>query len=1546
MGAVGQLYARKTLDYEDEMHRRGFRFMVQVTDRGRGGWKDPRHLDSAWVTVKLRDLNDNAPHFSRPHAHITVREDTAPGTLLASLHAHDPDMAGQQKVDYQVSGGWGALTVGADGGVSLWRSLDREAPDGDTGVATVIAVDRGRPPLTSTATLTITVADVNDCAPRLLPPTVLHVTEGTPPTLLGVLTATDYDVWALGHGPPFNFTLSPTNPIHVLTHIKLKFDPHLDSGRGGAELWTSRPADREEHRSLEVQVTIGDAGGVTATHPVTVVIDDLNDNPMKPASKTVYLWKTQGGGGSKAPLGRVYVEDPDDWDLEDKTFQWVGPPHPLFSLNPNDGTIFASSQVREGRYELHFSVSDRAWRQRGVSANVTVAVRLLSQEALAHAAPITLTPTTPTDLTRGWTPTHGGGGLGRLVEGILKAVGEGTHTVEVVSVYGHPHYAPPHYHHHHYYHHHHHPSPHAAHSPPTALEDGTEARQHPPRVADTLPPSACVWVSVRDQRGVFMDPIKLHGLLGLHSRQLEEATSLKVWLESSGITGRRRPEELQSPDLHRDLQRLLHDLKQGEDGDPSSAASLASTALPLQVVDTNATSLVTPRLSRAHACYAHEPESCTPTSCLNGGSCIRLATGNRCVCPGGSKGWQCKVLSRTFSGSGWAWVRPLPPCLPTTISLRVLTWRPNALILYSGPLSPQQRPPESSSSSSSSSSAPRPTPMLALQLKYGRPQLLLEGGIVPLKLEVNTTIHGGDWHTLHVHLDTQGVALMVDLCGQGWENNAQNDVHCLAQADWSAPFGLEEWLGSGPLQVGGIAHSPPTAHDHGWGEAPTARPLQGCVSHLILNGQLVDLGEPAYSQGNTAAGCKPQESACPAGCGVHGECAGGLKRPGCECQPGWGGSGCSTPTVPASLGKSSYVKVALSFTPAPRVLKVQLRVRTRGARHGLLLHLAAHHHSAAFMLHLRSSVVCASLTGSEWAAMAACVEARPLGDGEWHTVQAERHGDNLLVSVDDGDGWRRNESLASFLAARDGGRRREPPSALNVDKHDGVTVGGLPEFVGVKLVGIRDDLVDACVDDLRVSNHPLPLPPAINGTSWGQVTTLQHLERGCEAPDACLNTTCAQPLTCTTTWGQATCSCGPGRQLVDRTCEDIDECVWRPCLHGGSCYNLRPGFLCVCGPGHMGDHCQWTTLASSTNSLTAPVAIAALTASLIVLLVVGLVVSLRLHRHRSSLGLRERGTDVDDTAKGTVVEVKRRSRSGKGADEDEGGGGGGGGLEGEKELREDDTHESFLECLKFKLPSSQPALKKKGKRSSCRSEASPTESADAVVSSGDPSPGAAAAAAPGAAADPEAPPPDPLLPRDDLRAYAYEGDGSSSGSFASTISDLKVEMAEEDSTIVPLVPEFLEVMDLLKNLPEAPKKASFTRKRSASLKTSSSPKEPTPSCIVLGKNSGSCPGDAATSNLESSAPSIILVKGSGSPGCPRDPVTSSLVLGKGGSGSPRFPRDSPVSSIVLVKGSGAAIKPSIRTRLSHLSPSRFKGEGTSKTDVVLAKGESEVSTVC
>ncbi|XP_045101058.1 putative neural-cadherin 2 isoform X2 [Portunus trituberculatus] len=906
-GSSGQLFALRSLDYEQESHRRGFKFRVQVTDQGPLGWEDLSHVDSAWVTVRVKDVNDNPPLFSHPHAHVSVREDAVRGTLLATLPAHDPDAGGQQSVQYSLEGGWDALDVDAYGNVTLRRQLDREAPGGDVSEALIVAVDGGHPPRSATATLTISVEDVNDCPPAILPPTLLHVTEGSPPSLLGVLKATDPDVWALGHGPPFTVSLAPTNPSHILSLINLKFDPRLDSGRGGAELWTAGAVDREQHRQLSVAVQVSDAQGLSATHHLTVLVDDLNDNPMKPATKAVYLWKTQGGG-SDAPLGRVFVEDPDDWDLEDKEFEWAGPPHPLFTLQPHDGTIMASSSLREGRYELQFSVSDRAWQQRGVAANVTVTVRILTPEALAHAAPLVLTPITPTDLTRGWFPTEGGGLLGSLLKTVQEMVGALDYSIQVVSVYDGC----------------------SDLSTTSHLTPQRTPLSKPATLESSTPASTCVWLSVKDTQGGYMNLVKLQGLLALHTRQLEAAMGVRVAVNDAVMPTSYGTHGSLSLEDHDDGVKLgLH-----------SVPSLASTGLPLQVVDTNATSLVTPRLTRAHSCldYAQNSETCTPTSCLNGGRCVRTEEGvYRCVCPEGAEGPQCKVLGRSFGDSGWAWLHPLPPCLPVTLSLRVLTRRPNGLLLYAGPLAPT--PPQA-----------KPAPMLALQLVDGRPQALLEGGEGPLKLQVNSSLSDGLWHSLHLSVDHQSVVMMVDQCGKGWTDQEQNDVSCLVRARWRASKGNDVWVGSAPLQVGGLAQAPPRPEDHGWREAPTHHHLTGCLSRFTINTQVMDLGEVANSY-DSVTSCPLQDTACPQYCGLRGRCVGGLQRPRCECDPGWTGSGCSTPTVPARFKASSYLKVALSFSPDPWTVRVQVRLRLRGARSGMVIQLAARHRAAHLTLH-------------------------------------------------------------------------------------------------------------------------------------------------------------------------------------------------------------------------------------------------------------------------------------------------------------------------------------------------------------------------------------------------------------------------------------------------------------------------------------------------------------------------------------------------------------------------------------------------------------------
>ena len=78
----------------------------------------------------------------------------------------------------------------------------------------------------------------------------------------------------------------------------------------------------------------------------------------------------------------------------------------------------------------------------------------------------------------------------------------------------------------------------------------------------------------------------------------------------------------------------------------------------------------------------------------------------------------------------------------------------------------------------------------------------------------------------------------------------------------------------------------------------------------------------------------------------------GLNHPECQCEPGWTGVECGTPTQPSTLTQGSYMRVALSFTPPPTALTLQARVRGSGAASGVLVRVTAQHHAAAFTLHV------------------------------------------------------------------------------------------------------------------------------------------------------------------------------------------------------------------------------------------------------------------------------------------------------------------------------------------------------------------------------------------------------------------------------------------------------------------------------------------------------------------------------------------------------------------------------------------------------------------
>ncbi|XP_060035674.1 protocadherin beta-16-like isoform X3 [Erinaceus europaeus] len=172
------LVTDKPLDREE---RAEYTIVITVSDLG-----SPRLQSQHQVTVRVSDVNDNAPAFSQRAYTLRVRENNSPGLALGSVRAWDADEGANAQLSYSLlpspspsasaSTGRpqqpapGALvSIDADSGqLFALRALDFEALQAFEFL--VGATDRGSPALSSQARVRVLVLDANDNAPFVLHP--------------------------------------------------------------------------------------------------------------------------------------------------------------------------------------------------------------------------------------------------------------------------------------------------------------------------------------------------------------------------------------------------------------------------------------------------------------------------------------------------------------------------------------------------------------------------------------------------------------------------------------------------------------------------------------------------------------------------------------------------------------------------------------------------------------------------------------------------------------------------------------------------------------------------------------------------------------------------------------------------------------------------------------------------------------------------------------------------------------------------------------------------------------------------------------------------------------------------------------------------------------------------------------------------------------------------------------------------------------------------------------------------------------------------------
>lgn len=252
--------------------------LVEAIDHG-----NPSLTAVASVVVHIQDVNNYAPQFTMAAYNLSVREDVSIGEKLLTFSAIDNDVTHENSyIEYSILGGNGSnkflvemCVIGPQspnkvvGNLMLRSLLDREKMSFYQ--LLILASDRGTPLLNSTATVSITVLDVNDNPPIFTNLEYhVHVRENTPVgSHITVVSASDYDA---GSNAEVTYSIVSGNDKE---HFR------LDGRTGSLDL--IRPLDYEETVTFTLTVQASDGGaGIQNMAFATVFVSVLDDNDYAP----------------------------------------------------------------------------------------------------------------------------------------------------------------------------------------------------------------------------------------------------------------------------------------------------------------------------------------------------------------------------------------------------------------------------------------------------------------------------------------------------------------------------------------------------------------------------------------------------------------------------------------------------------------------------------------------------------------------------------------------------------------------------------------------------------------------------------------------------------------------------------------------------------------------------------------------------------------------------------------------------------------------------------------------------------------------------------------------------------------------------------------------------------------------------------------------------------------------------------------------------------------------------------------------------------------
>uniref|UniRef100_A0A452U9F6 Protocadherin alpha 13 n=1 Tax=Ursus maritimus TaxID=29073 RepID=A0A452U9F6_URSMA len=235
-----------------------------------------RPLQVFHVEVEVKDINDNPPVFPESKKRLVIAESRPPETRFPLDGASDADIGVNSALTYRIDPNEYFVLDTRNNreqtsslSLVLRKSLDREQIQEHSLLLT--ANDGGKPELTGTVQLLITVLDVNDNAPEfdqyIYKVTVLE--NAFNGTLVIKLNATDPD-----DGTNGDIIYSFRRPVSPAVLYAFIINPN------NGEIRTRGKLDFEEKKLYEISVEAIDKGNIPMAGHCTILVEilDINDN--------------------------------------------------------------------------------------------------------------------------------------------------------------------------------------------------------------------------------------------------------------------------------------------------------------------------------------------------------------------------------------------------------------------------------------------------------------------------------------------------------------------------------------------------------------------------------------------------------------------------------------------------------------------------------------------------------------------------------------------------------------------------------------------------------------------------------------------------------------------------------------------------------------------------------------------------------------------------------------------------------------------------------------------------------------------------------------------------------------------------------------------------------------------------------------------------------------------------------------------------------------------------------------------------------------------